>query len=167
MRDRKEKLSQAKAMVISGDSLKEASRKTGLSMDILKKQSSKENWLQLQDIYFQNMTRGLINQYGDEHIKIRGQAIETLSKVLKLTIEETQKGEIDSKKIKVYENIIDVVKKAAEGQAQLLELPNVKDFYNSYYMGQDLELKKEKLKGLKGNLNKTNAFLDKLDEFLI
>ena len=33
MREKKEKLSQAKAMVISGETLKETSKKTGLSID--------------------------------------------------------------------------------------------------------------------------------------
>lgn len=163
MREKKEKLSQAKAMVISGDSLKEASIKTGLSLDTLKRYSSKENWLELQEAYFIKLTDDMIKAYGEEHIKARSEAIEILSHVIRDTAEEVKKEEIDGKKIKLYGDIVAITIKATEGQASLLEIQKIEDYYHNYFLKQTLELKKDKKNN---NVEKVGMFLQKLDQFI-
>lgn len=166
MREKKEKLSQAKAMVINGDTLKETSKKTGLSIDTLKKYSSKENWLELQETYFIKMTDDMIRAYGEEHIKARARAIKILSDVINRTAEEMEKNEIDGKKLKQYSDITDIVTKAVKGQTSLLEIQKIEDFYHNEYLKQTLEFKKERAKG-SGDGEKVGAFLDRLEDFII
>lgn len=128
MRSKKEKVSEAKAMVIQGATIKEASQKTGLSMDTLKRYSSKEKWIELQEEFFKELTFKMIQQRGEKHLKNRLKAFDDLEKIYKCTAEEIT-AEPDGKKVKIYGDIADILKKCITGQAELLGTLNTKDLY--------------------------------------
>lgn len=128
MGEKKKKLADAKTMVIQGATLKETSKKTGLSMDTLKKHSSKEKWLELQENFFKELTSKMIQQRGERHLQNRLKAFDDLDYIYNCVMEETEL-EPDSKKIKTYGDIAEILKKCITGQAELLGILNVRDLY--------------------------------------
>lgn len=129
MENKKEKLIKAKTMVVTqGATLKKASKKTGLTIDTLKKFSSKEKWIELQEEFFKELTFKMIQQRGERHLKNRLKAFDDLEKIYNHVIEETEE-EPDGKKIKIYGEIADILKKCIMGQAELLGTLNIRDLY--------------------------------------
>lgn len=127
----KKRIAKAKSLVIGGATLKEASRQTGVSENILRKHSAKEKWMKQQESFLQDMTTELISKYGEQHIKGRIEAIENLNYIKNLVMEELENIETDieavMEKMKIYKMAVSIIEKSIMGQSYIMGIPNVSD----------------------------------------
>lgn len=123
-------INQAKSMVVSGATIKEAAEKTGVKESTLQNYSSKENWMELQEKFLKKVYGKLQEEKGEEHIKRRIESIDYLNYVQKRTLatmtnkEGLSESEIDN--IKAYETVANIIMKTIKGQSELLGIPDMK-----------------------------------------
>lgn len=80
---RKEKLKEAKSIVVNGGTLKEASEKTGIKESTLMNHSVRENWMSKQKDYLERLYGRLRDERGQEHIQRRLESIDFLNWIQK------------------------------------------------------------------------------------
>lgn len=123
-------INQAKSMVVSGATIKEAAEKTGVKESTLQNYSSKENWMEQQEKFLKKIYGKLQEEKGEEHIKRRIESIDYLNYVQKRTLatmtnkEGLSESEIDN--IKAYETVANIIMKTIKGQSELLGIPDMK-----------------------------------------
>lgn len=123
-------INQAKSMVVSGATIKEAAEKTGVKESTLQNYSSKGNWMELQEKFLKKVYGKLQEEKGEEHIKRRIESIDYLNYVQKRTLatmtnkEGLSESEIDN--IKAYETVANIIMKTIKGQSELLGIPDMK-----------------------------------------
>lgn len=131
-------INQAKSMVVSGATIKEAAEKTGVKESTLQNYSSKENWMEQQEKFLKKIYGKLQEEKGEEHIKRRIESIDYLNYIQKrtlATIAKTEKKEDgkntglsgkDIESIKAYETVANIIMKTIKGQSELLGIPDMK-----------------------------------------
>lgn len=131
-------INQAKSMVVSGATIKEAAEKTGVKESTLQNYSSKGNWMELQEKFLKKVYGRLQEEKGEEHIKRRIESIDYLNYIQKrtlATIAKTEKKEDekniglsgkDIESIKAYETVANIIMKTIKGQSELLGIPDMK-----------------------------------------
>ena len=149
----KEALLKAKTLVIQGANLKEASEQTGASIDSLKKHSAKENWIKQQQNFIGEMTVSLIEKYGEQHIEDREQAFIFFSEMIKKITEQAEKEELSLETLKIYEKIIDLIKKCIDGENYLLGISKIEVLHKQYFTQMNINLRREANAKPKQNAN--------------
>ena len=134
--NKKNLINQAKSMVVSGATIKEAADQTGLKESTLKNYAAKENWMELQEKFLKKVYGKLQEEKGEEHIKRRIESIDYLNYVQKrtlATITQKKEGEKntglsgkDIESIKAYETVANIIMKTIKGQSELLGIPDMK-----------------------------------------
>lgn len=136
--NKKKQIHKAKAMVIAGSTLKEASNQTELSESLLKKYSSKDKWINQQERFMQKVYSTLQEKHGDDYIRHREQALEMLCKLGLKAYLSLCKGELEKENAVIINMVTDIVLKTVKGQSELLGIPEMK-----MYIRQDKDDKKE------------------------
>lgn len=163
--NKKKLIQQAKAMVISGSTLKEASKKVGIPLSTLGEYSVKENWIDKQEKYMQKVYEELQKELGEIHIYDRKLATKFIHNSLNEVIKKDYEKSINIKEIALKTEVMNFVIKSIKGQSELIGITDIKSLVDINLSEQDLEIKKQKIRDPKGK-DKTGSFLDKLEEFL-
>lgn len=163
--NKKKLIQKAKAMVISGSTLKETSEKVGIPLSTLGEYSAKENWIDKQEKYMQKVYEELQKELGEIHIYDRKLATKFIHNSLNEVIKKDYEKSINIKEIALKTEIMNFVIKSIKGQSELIGITDIKSLVDINLSEQDLEIKKQKYKDPKGK-DKTGSFLDKLEEFL-
>lgn len=163
--NKKKQIAKAKAMVISGSTLKEASEQTSVNLRTLETYSAKEKWIDQQEKFMQEVYKEIQEFYTKQHIEDRKLSVTLLHNLMVKTFSEERQGTIDIKKVALRESIANLFIKSIKGQSDILGITDIKSLVDINLSEQDLEIKKQKYKDPKGK-DKTGSFLDKLEEFL-
>lgn len=163
--NKKKQIAKAKAMVISGSTLKETSEKVGIPLSTLGEYSVKENWIDKQEKYMQKVYEELQKELGEIHIYDRKLATKFIHNSLNEVIKKDYEKSINIKEIALKTEIMNFVIKSIKGQSELIGITDIKSLVDINLSEQDLEIKKQKIRDPKGK-DKTGTFLDKLEEFL-
>ena len=163
--NKKKQILKAKAMVITGSTLKETSEKVGIPLSTLGEYSAKENWIDKQEKYMQKVYEELQKELGEIHIYDRKLATKFIHNSLNEVIKKDYEKSINIKDIALKTEIMNFVIKSIKGQSELIGITDIKSLVDINLSEQDLEIKKQKYKDPKGK-DKTGSFLDKLEEFL-
>lgn len=128
-------INQAKSMVVSGATIKEAANQTGLKESTLKNYAAKESWIEQQEKFLKKIYGKLQEEKGEEHIKRRIESIDYLNYVQKMTLatitkkkdgENTGLSGKDIESIKAYETVANIIMKTIKGQSELIGIPDMK-----------------------------------------
>ena len=163
--NKKKLIQQAKAMVISGSTIKEASTKVNINYSSLRDIASKDNWIDKQEKYMQKVYEELQKEFGETHIYDRKLATKFIHNSLNEVIKKDYEKSINMKEIASKTKIINFVIKSIKWQSELIGITDIKSLVDINLSEQDLEIKKQKYKEPKGK-DKTGSFLDKLEEFI-
>ncbi len=139
--NKKKQIAKAKAMVISGSTLEEASDKTGLKESTLRNYSAKEKWIDQQEKFMQEVYKEIQEFYTKQHIEDRKLSVTLLHNLMVKTFSEEKQGTIDVKEVALRESIANLFIKSIKGQSDILGIPEMK-----MYIRQDKEDKEEKIK---------------------
>lgn len=135
-----ERKAKAKALFLSGETLKEASKRTGLSIDQLKKYSSNENWKEQQNEFYNILTSKLLEELGENHINARIAAFKVCEKIIKDTAEITKDDVVIKKetadRLKAMESILNIINKAISGETKILNLLDINVLYKTLQENQ-------------------------------
>lgn len=140
MESQSEKLAKAKSLISQGGTLKEASNETGLSIDILKKHSTKENWIEEQKMFYQKMFKELQKRNLKKFIQNRQEAIENLYYIQDEAMEQLKNDSL------AVDKALKVVLDVENGVSELLGILTPLEIAK-------LEIEIEKLENLKENDN--------------
>lgn len=163
--NKKKLLQKAKAMVIQGSTLKEASEQTSVNLRTLEKYSSKENWIEQQERFMQKVYGELQKEFEDLHIYDRKFAVKYIHNSMNEVIKKDHIKELNIKEVTLKNETMNFVLKSIKGQAELIGMTDIKSLIDMNFSEQDLEIKKQKVRDPKGK-DKTGSFLDKLEEFI-
>ena len=123
--NRKQLITKAKSMVISGKSLKQASDETAIPKSTLEEYSSKEKWLESRKAYNNYIYKELISQLGEQHLKDRKNAV-TMSRVIGLkAFNDMQNNELDSDKARMYKEVAAIVEKTIMVAGKMLGIKDI------------------------------------------
>lgn len=136
--NKKKLIQKAKAMVISGSTLEEASDKTGLKESTLRNYSAKEKWIDQQEKFMQEVYKEIQEFYTKQHIEDRKLSVTLLHNLMVKTFSEERQGTIDIKEVTLRESIANLFIKSIKGQSDILGIPEMK-----MYIRQDKEDKEE------------------------
>ena len=139
--NKKKQIAKAKAMVISGSTLKEASEQTSVNLRTLETYSAKEKWIDQQEKFMQEVYKEVQEFYTKQHIEDRKLSVTLLHNLMVKTFSEGRQGTIDIKKVALRESIANLFIKSIKGQSDILGIPEMK-----MYIRQDKEDKEEKIK---------------------
>jgi uncharacterized protein YjcR len=139
--NKKKQIAKAKAMVISGSTLKEASEQTSVNLRTLETYSAKEKWIDQQEKFMQEVYKEIQEFYTKQHIEDRKLSVTLLHNLMVKTFSEERQGTIDIKKVALRESIANLFIKSIKGQSDILGIPEMK-----MYIRQDKEDKEEKIK---------------------
>ena len=139
--NKKKQIAKAKAMVISGSTLKEASEQTSVNLRTLETYSAKEKWIDQQEKFMQEVYKEVQEFYTKQHIEDRKLSVTLLHNLMVKTFSEERQGTIDIKKVALRESIANLFIKSIKGQSDILGIPEMK-----MYIRQDKEDKEEKIK---------------------
>lgn len=128
----------AKVLFVQGETLKKISEEMDISINILKKLSSKENWRRERENFKQEIFVKLRNAYSEEHLKEKEKALSFLYREReKIMYSMNYKRSSPARRI----NIIMKIEKAVN---ELLGLLSPEKIYELEL--KEMELEKEKLK---------------------
>lgn len=136
--NKKKQIAKAKAMVISGSTLEEASDKTGLKESTLRNYSAKEKWIDQQEKFMQEVYKEIQEFYTKQHIEDRKLSVTLLHNLMVKTFSEEKQGTINAKEVALRESIANLFIKSIKGQSDILGIPEMK-----MYIRQDKEDKEE------------------------
>ena len=136
--NKKKQIAKAKAMVISGSTLEEASDKTGLKESTLRNYSAKEKWIDQQEKFMQQVYKEIQEFYTKQHIEDRKLSVTLLHNLMVKTFFEEKQGTIDIKEVALRESIANLFIKSIKGQSDILGIPEMK-----MYIRQDKDKDKE------------------------
>lgn len=136
--NKKKQIAKAKAMVISGSTIKEASEKTGVSESALQNYSAKEKWIDQQEKFMQEVYKEIQEFYTKQHIEDRKLSVTLLHNLMVKTFSEEKQGTINAKEVALRESIANLFIKSIKGQSDILGIPEMK-----MYIRQDKEDKEE------------------------
>ena len=139
--NKKKLIQQAKAIVVKGGTIEEASDKTGLKESTLRNYSAKEKWIDQQEEFMQKVYKEIQEFYTKQHIEDRKLSVTLLHNLMVKTFSEERQGTIDIKEVALRESIANLFIKSIKGQSDILGIPEMK-----MYIRQDKEDKKEKIK---------------------
>ena len=139
--NKKKLIQQAKAIVVKGGTIEEASDKTGLKESTLRNYSAKEKWIDQQEEFMQKVYKEIQEFYTKQHIEDRKLSVTLLHNLMVKTFSEERQGTIDIKEVALRESIANLFIKSIKGQSDILGIPEMK-----MYIKQDKEDKKEKIK---------------------
>ena len=125
---------QARTLVVNGATLKEASEKTGLSINQVKKYSSNEEWIKEQQEFFYKLSNTMLKKVGEKHIKSRLEAFNNYEKILKEVkpmLGTGNLGDTPTEKIKNFDNILNIINKAIIGESKLLNLVDNETYFKT------------------------------------
>lgn len=125
---------QARTLVVNGATLKEASEKTGLSINQVKKYSSNEKWIKEQQEFFYKLSNTMLKKVGEKHIKSRLEAFNNYEKILKevkTMLGTGNLGDTPTEKIKNFDNILNIINKAIIGESKLLNLVDNETYFKT------------------------------------
>jgi hypothetical protein len=125
---------QARTLVVNGATLKEASEKTGLSINQVKKYSSNEEWIKEQQEFFYKLSNTMLKKVGEKHIKSRLEAFNNYEKILKevkTMLGTGNLGDTPTEKIKNFDNILNIINKAIIGESKLLNLVDNETYFKT------------------------------------
>lgn len=163
--NKKKLIQKAKAIVINGGTLEEASTETNININTLKTYSAKENWISEQKKFMQGIYNELQQEFKELHIQDRKNIIKHIhNSVVEVLIKDKNKT-IDIKEIGLKKELMDYLLKSVKGQSELIGITDIKSVVDIDLSEQDLEIKKQKIRDPKGK-DKTGSFLDKLEEFI-
>lgn len=123
---KKKLLQKAKAMVISGSTIKAAAEETGVKESTLQNYSVKEKWIEKQKAFNQYLFNKLIEEKGEQHIERRAEAIEFLNYIQRKTMKKLGEDELLKDDAIVLERATNIVLKTMKGQAELLGMLDIK-----------------------------------------
>ena len=139
--NKKKQIAKAKAMVISGSTLKEASEQTSVNLRTLETYSAKEKWIDQQEKFMQEVYKEVQEFYTKQHIEDRKLSVTLLHNLMVKTFSEERQGTVNIKEVALRESIANLFIKSIKGQSDILGIPEMK-----MYIRQDKEDKEEKIK---------------------
>lgn len=137
--NKKKQIAKAKAMVISGSTLREASEQTSVNLRTLETYSAKEKWIDQQEEFLKKVYNETQEELGDKFIKERIETVKILGTLKSKTFRDVLQE--DFEKLKHYATAIKNIADATDTQSKLLGIPDMR-----MYIRQDKEDKEEKIK---------------------
>lgn len=155
----KKLLQQAKAIVVHGGTIEEASDKTGLNKSTLLNYSSKEKWLDQQEKFMQRVYGKLQREFEELHIQDKRNIIKYIhNSISEVLMKENQKA-LDIKEISLKKETMDYILKSIKGQSEIIGIAEMKMYirqekedknYNSSNMDKNTAVNMlKKARGLK------------------
>lgn len=132
--NKKKQILKAKAMVITGSTLKETSEKVGIPLSTLGEYSSKEKWVNKREEYMQKVYEKIQREFGDLHIYDRKYVVKFIHNSLSNLIKKDYEKTLDIKEVTLKSELMNFVLKSIKGQSDILGIPEMK-----MYIRQDKE----------------------------
>lgn len=132
--NKKKQILKAKAMVITGSTLKETSEKVGIPLSTLGEYSSKEKWVNKREEYMQKVYEEIQREFGDLHIYDRKYVVKFIHNSLSNLIKKDYEKTLDIKEVTLKSELMNFVLKSIKGQSDILGIPEMK-----MYIRQDKE----------------------------
>lgn len=136
--NKKKLLQKAKAIVVQGGTIEEASTKTNLNVNTLKTYSAKEKWIDQQEKFMQKVYSDLQEKHGNEYIKHREDSLEMLKQLRSYSYAKLSKEQLDKDNVSIINSVVNIVLKTIKGESELLGIPEMK-----MYIRQEKEDKEE------------------------
>ena len=135
---KKKLIQKAKAIVINGGTLEEASTETNININTLKTYSAKEKWIDQQEKFMQKVYSDLQEKHGNEYIKHREDSLEMLKQLRSYSYAKLSKEQLDKDNVSIINSVVNIVLKTIKGESELLGIPEMK-----MYIRQEKEDKEE------------------------
>lgn len=142
--NRKSLIKQAKSMVIAGRTLKEASDQTGLSETSLKNYSARENWIEKQEKYLENLHQKTLSQYEEQYLQDTKMSITLIHNLMVETYRDKLQDNVNFQKIGLRDGMINLFTKAMKAQSSLLGIISTDKMADINLKKMQLDLEKEK-----------------------
>ena len=117
--NKKNLIKQAEAIVVSGGTIKEASKKVGLPVSTIGEYSRKENWIEKRINFLNNLYEKVKDEKLEQHLKNRIESISHLEYVRKKALKAVGVG-VDKDSMLGYKALIDTINNSLDGEAKLL-----------------------------------------------
>lgn len=122
--NKKKLLQKAKAIVVQGGTIEEASDKTGLNKSTLLNYSASENWMEQQEKFLKEVYNKIQEELGEKFIRERIETVKMLGTLKSKTFTNVMKGQVEV--LKHYGTAIKNIVDTTEAQSKLLGIPDMK-----------------------------------------
>lgn len=136
--NKKKLIRQAKAIVVQGGTLKQASEKVGIPISTLGEYSSKEKWIDQQERFLQKVYSELQEELGETHINDRKWIVKYIHNTVTEIMRKDYEHSLNIKEVALRNETMNFILKSIKGQAELLGIPEMK-----MYIRKDKEENKE------------------------
>lgn len=163
--NKKSLIKQAETIVVSGGTIKEASKKVGLPVSTIGEYSRKENWIEKRINFLNNLYEKVKDEKLEKHLEHRIESITHLEYVRKKALK--QAGEfVDKDCMLGYKALIDTINNSLDGEAKLLGIISAEKLLKIEIEKQRLEIERKKSGSGENGKDKTGKFLDMLEEII-
>lgn len=163
--NKKSLIKQAETIVVSGGTIKEASKKVGLPVSTIGEYSRKENWIEKRINFLNNLYEKVKDEKLEKHLEHRIESITHLEYVRKKALK--QAGEfVDKDCMLGYKALIDTINNSLDGEAKLLGIISAEKLLKIEIEKQRLEIERKKSGNGENGKDKTGKFLDMLEEII-
>lgn len=122
--NKKKLINKAKAIVVQGGTIKEASEQTGVKKSTLENYSANENWMEQQEKFLKEVYNKTQEELGEKFIRERIETVKILGTLKSKTFTDVMKGQVEV--LKHYGTAIKNIVDATEAQSKLLGIPDMK-----------------------------------------
>lgn len=122
--NKKKLISKAKAIVVQGGTIKEASEQTGVKKSTLDNYSASEKWIEQQEKFLKEVYNKTQEELGEKFIRERIETVKILGTLKSKTFTDVMKGQVEV--LKHYGTAIKNIVDATEAQSKLLGIPDMK-----------------------------------------
>lgn len=122
--NKKKLINKAKAIVVQGGTIKEASERTGVKKSTLENYSANEKWIEQQEKFLKEVYNKTQEELGEKFIRERIETVKMLGTLKSKTFTDVMKGQVEV--LKHYGTAIKNIVDATEAQSKLLGIPDMK-----------------------------------------
>lgn len=159
-------INKAKAIVVQGATIKEASKKVGLPISTIGEYSRKENWIEKRIEFLNNLYEKVKDEKLEKHLEHRIESITHLEYVRKKALKAV--GDVVNKDTMIgYKALVDTINNSLDGEAKLLGIISAEKLSKIEIEKQRLEIEKEKVYGTGNGEGKTSGSIEKAKSILI
>lgn len=144
--NKKKLINKAKAIVVQGGTIKEASEKTGVSESLLQNYSANENWIKKRENYLEKMYSELLESNGNEHITRVKETLNFLNIATRKAMSDMAKDKL------AVDRTVNTILASIKGQADLLGLTDksIKNIEETSIIKKDINDVEKVLAKIKG-----------------
>lgn len=142
--NRKSLIKQAKSMVLKGSTLKEASEQTSVNLRTLEAYSARENWIEKQEKYLENLHQKTLSQYEEQYLQDTKMSITLIHNLMVETYRDKLQDNVNFQKIGLRDGMINLFTKAMKAQSSLLGIISTDKMADINLKKMQLDLEKEK-----------------------